>query len=109
MPLSNRVSASDILEPYVVLGQARRCRFGRAHITQLCELQLGLEVIVAWKAMQHRCHPPREVLGAPYSAKARGRVSLQRLPVTSAIPRCDRIAEHAHVGEREVHSLSARW
>src|SRR3954447_1135466 len=62
----NSPAPSDTLEPDVVLGQRRGRRAGGDDVVELGALQAGLERVVAAEAVQHRGHPPREVLHAPH-------------------------------------------
>src|SRR5215211_7089115 len=114
MPASKRadasrgVSSSDMLEPHVVLGQARRRCRRAAHVAQLRKLKPLLKRVVSGKSEQHRGHPPGKVFGAPHSAQTRCGVIDESTFITRAIPARECFAEHARVGYREVHPLRTR-
>src|SRR3954465_4209705 len=103
----NSPAPSDTLETDVVLGQRRGGRARGDDVVQLRALQPGLEGVVAAEAVQHRGHPPREVLHAPDPAQAGVRVRLEAALVAALVPRAQRLAEHAHVGGGEVEALRA--
>ena len=57
--------------------------------------------------MEHRRHPPGEVLRAPDAAQARLRVRVEKRTVSVAVPRDERIREHVDVADREIEPLRA--
>src|SRR3954447_8717508 len=68
---SSFVVPSHLLYTNIILRQ--RCRGGlrAAHIAQLRELKLVLKTIgIVVETVQHRGHPPREVLDAPDAPQA---------------------------------------
>src|ERR1700674_5305137 len=67
----------------------------------------SIERIAAIESMQHRGHPPREVLGAPDSLQAPRRVALQRF-LAAGIEGGEHFGQHADVVDREVQTLRAR-
>src|SRR5215212_345673 len=98
---------SDTGQPDVVLGQRRRARPRARDVAQLRGLELALERVLPGRAVQHRGHPPREVLDAPHPAQARLRVLLQGGVVAVLEPVDQGGGEHAHVGDRQVEALGA--
>src|SRR4051794_3798482 len=72
-------SASDILqvEPHVVLRQRPGHRLGADDVVQLRALELGLERVALLEAVEHRGHPPGEVLHPPDALQAALAVALQ--------------------------------
>ncbi len=92
----------------VVLGEAgQRGRRGRG-VAQLGQLQPPVERVAGRVAVQHRGHPPGEVLGPPDPAQAGVAVRVEQVgaPVVQRTRRA-RARERAHVGDREVHALGA--
>src|SRR4051795_10534365 len=103
MPSNN--PGSDTGQPDVVLGQRCRARRRAGDVAQLGGLELALERVLPRWAMQHRGHPPREVLDAPHPAQARLRVALEAVAVAALEPVDQGGGEHAHVGDRQVEPL----
>src|SRR5580693_5260468 len=66
----SRTDGSIHRQSDVVFGKAGRGRGRTRDITQLRELQVLLEHVVAGIAMQHRGHPPREMFAAPHAQEA---------------------------------------
>jgi len=55
----------------IVFSQRRRADARTRHVVQFGQLHLILERVIAGKAMQHGCHPPREAFRLPYPAQHR--------------------------------------
>src|SRR5919107_1142195 len=64
----------DALEPDVVLRERRRRSRRRSDVAELRELKLHVELIASLEPVEHRRHPPGEVLRAPDAAQHLGRV-----------------------------------
>ena len=69
-PAASVAGNLDVLEPDVVLRERRRRPLRRANVGELRQLQLGVELVAALEAVQHRGHEPGEVLGPPDAAQA---------------------------------------
>ena len=57
--------------------------------------------------MQHRGHPPAEVLGAPDAAQAAVRVGVQPPEIARLVPLGQSVRQLPHVADREVEALGA--
>src|SRR5215211_847171 len=104
---SSTASPLDPLEPDVVLRQRGRRRRRRGDVRELRELQLHVERVAALEPVQHRGHPPREVLRAPDAAQDLRRVPRERRVVAAFVPGGERVGQDADVGHREVEPLRA--
>src|SRR4051812_29787515 len=67
-----------------------------------------LVAIVRVEAVEHRGHPPREVLRAPHAAQARVGVGLEQAVVARLVVAHERLREPHDVGDGEVQALRAR-
>src|SRR3954470_6560955 len=94
-------------QPHIVLRQRRRRRPLACHHVQLRQLPAQVEVARVWEAVEHRGHPPGEVLGAPDAAERRGRVGLEQVGRARAVVGGERPGEDVDVGGGEVETLGA--
>src|SRR5690349_16227342 len=76
---ASRRDSSDMLEPHVVLGEARRRGARAGDVAELGELEAMVERVVAGCAVQHGRHPPGEMFDAPDAPEAGGGVRLQQV------------------------------
>ena len=93
----------------VVLGQGERLGFRSHDVVELRELDAVLERRVVVEAVEHRGHPPGEMLGAPDPLQRGGGVGIQRLArpwiCRYGTKRC---GQHPHIVHGEVQPLRAR-
>src|SRR6187200_2635458 len=82
---SNR-PGSDTRQADVVLGERGRARARAGDVAQLRALELVLERVLPGRAVQHRGHPPGEVLDAPDPLQALLRVALDPRTVPGLEP-----------------------
>ena len=91
---SNIPDVLHALEADVVLGQHRR---GRAARTRRCAIARAAAAARTdrrrGEAVQHRGHPPREVLGAPDAAQAGLGVGVEQRGAAAAVPARERLGE----------------
>src|ERR687892_326416 len=87
----------DSDDPRVVLGQHPRRRRRRCHVPELRELQLAIELVAIRLKVEHRGHPPGEVLAAPDPPEAALRVAVEDGAVSGPIPLDERLGEDIHV------------
>src|SRR5918995_1080837 len=98
----------NVLEADVVLGERGRRLVRGADVSQLGELKLEVEGVASLGRVQHRRHPPREVLGTPDAAQRVVGVTIEQRLVAGAVPGGDRVGEQPHVGDSQVEPLRAR-
>src|SRR5207249_1460655 len=100
-------AGSYSVEADVVLGERGRGGLGACHVPELRELQPQVEQVVA-EAVQHRGHPPGEVLRSPDAPQALRRVTVEEVVAAAAVVTHERLREDAHVVDREIQALGAR-
>src|SRR5829696_2549642 len=98
----------DALEPDVVLRERGRRPRRRGDVGELRELELHVESVASLEPVEHRRHPPGEVLRAPDAAQHLRRVARESRLVAVLEPGGERVGQDAHVGDREVEALRAR-
>src|SRR5215207_2775313 len=100
----------DALEPDVVLRERGRRSRRRGDVGELRELELRVEGVASLEPVEHRRHPPGEMLRAPDAAQHLRRVARQAGVVALLEPGGERVGQDPHVGDREIESLRAgRW
>ena len=88
---ASNTTPSDLLEPDVVLGERSPRRVEVVDVAQLRELQLRGRTRRRRRAVQHRRHPPREVLGTPDAPQARRGVGVEAVAVAAAYQAIERL------------------
>src|SRR5215213_210109 len=98
----------DALEPDVVLRERGRRPRRRSDVGELRKLKLHVEGVASLEPVEHRRHPPGEVLRAPDASQHLGRVPREARLVAVLEPGGERAGQDAHVGDREIEPLRAR-
>src|SRR2546426_560757 len=89
-----------------VVLRERSCRRGRCrHVAELRVLQLQVEGIRLRWTVQHRCHPPGEVLAAPNTSQAGIGIRAQPDVVAALVEADERLAEQNGLARGEVEPL----
>jgi hypothetical protein len=96
---------ADGLEARVVLREGRGLRPRGRHVSELRQLQLGLEGVLARVDVQHGGHPPGEVGGPPHPPQAGVGIGAGLLPVPVAQRRGQGGGQQRHVRQRQVQAL----
>src|SRR5262249_58152919 len=84
--LFHNVSSSDLVEAHIIFGERGGGGARGADILQLGALELLLEpTVVFGEAVQHRGHPPGEVLGAPDPPQAARGVGFEQIAAVGSV------------------------